>query len=199
MQTQMKIALAGGGGANDSRLLDEAFAAWIGPEGKLLYWPLALRGVRPFQSCLEWITAAFAPWGVTRISMWTDLSEHRAGELDEFDAVYIGGGNTFALLAQLRESGFDRHLKAYARRGKAVRIDENKVITFRLLDTDIPGDRGIDRNLCRYEANRPLFNHQILFIQSNHQNLKNTIKGRLTKQRSKGSINNWGVEGRNNY
>jgi len=120
MQPQTKIALGGGGGAADSRLLDEVFATWIGSQGKLLYLPCALRGIRPFPSCLEWITATFAPLNIARISMWTDLSEHRGKELDEFDAVYIGGGNTFALLAELRKSGFEHYLREYAGRGKAI-------------------------------------------------------------------------------
>jgi dipeptidase E len=120
MQPQMKIALGGGGGADDSRLLDKVFAAWIGLRGKLLYLPCALRGIRPFQSCLEWITATFAPLKVNQITMWTDLSEHQASELGEFDAVYIGGGNTFALLAELQKSEFERYLREYVRRGKAI-------------------------------------------------------------------------------
>lgn len=120
MQPQMKVALGGGGGAADSRLLDEVFAAWIGSGGKLLYLPCALRGIRPFPSCLEWMTTTFAPFDVTDITMWNDLSEHRATELDEFDAVYIGGGNTFALLAELRRSGFEHTLTEYVRRGKAI-------------------------------------------------------------------------------
>jgi dipeptidase E len=120
MQPQMKVALGGGGGAADSRLLDEVFATWIGAQGRLLYLPCALRGIRPFESCLEWITATFAPLGITRITMWTDLTEHQAGELDEFDGVYIGGGNTFALLAELRRSGFENSLAEYVRRGKAI-------------------------------------------------------------------------------
>jgi dipeptidase E len=116
----MKIALAGGGDAEDSRLLDEVFAAWLGPHGKLLYWPVALRGIRPLEACLEWVTATFAPWNLTDIALWTDLSAHQAGELDKFDGVYIGGGNTFSLLAQLQESGFDHHLKTYVQCGKPV-------------------------------------------------------------------------------
>ena len=120
MQPQMKVALGGGGGAADSRLLDEIFAAWIGSQGKLLYLPCALRGIRPFESCLEWITTTFSLLHITEIAMWTDLYEHQASELDKFDAVYIGGGNTFALLAELRKSGFERHLTKYARRGKAI-------------------------------------------------------------------------------
>jgi dipeptidase E len=120
MQLQMKVALGGGGGAADSRLLDEVFAAWIGSQGKLLYLPCALRGIRPFQTCWEWITATFTSLNVTNITMWTDLSEHQGSELDEFDAVYIGGGNTFALLAELRKSGFDHHLREFVCGGKAV-------------------------------------------------------------------------------
>jgi dipeptidase E len=112
-----KIALAGGGGADDSRLLDEVFAAWIGPQGKLLYLPIALRGIRSFESCLEWITGTFAPFAITRITMWTDLTQHHVSELKEFEAVYIGGGNTYSLMAELINSGFDRHLKAYASQG----------------------------------------------------------------------------------
>lgn len=120
MQPRMKVALGGGGGTDDSRLLDEVFATWIGPQGKLLYLPCALRGIRPFQSCLEWMTATFATFDVTDITMWTDLSKHRGSELNEFDAVYIGGGNTFALLAELRKSGFEHALTEYVRRGKAI-------------------------------------------------------------------------------
>src|SRR6266498_5827007 len=120
MQPQMKVALGGGGGAADSLLLDEVFAAWIGSQGKLLYLPCALRGIRPFKSCLEWITVTFACLNVTDITMWTNLSEHRGNELNEFDAVYIGGGNTFALLAELRKSGFEHHLREYVCRDKAI-------------------------------------------------------------------------------
>ena len=116
----MKIILAGGGGASDSRPLDEIYSGWMGTRGRLLYWPIALRGIRTFESCFEWINSTFAPLGITDISMWTALSGHREGELDAFDAVYIGGGNTFSLLAELRESGFDSYLKSYATHGKPV-------------------------------------------------------------------------------
>ena len=120
MELQMKVALGGGGGTTDSRLLDEAFAAWIGSKGRLLYLPCALRGIRPFETCLEWITTTFAPLKITQITMWTDLSEHQASELDQFDGVYIGGGNAFALLAQLRKSGFENYLAEYAHHGKPI-------------------------------------------------------------------------------
>lgn len=117
MEKQAKLVFAGGGGAEESRLLDEVFASWVGPQGKLLYLPIALRGMRPYEACLEWIMATFAPLNITKITMWTDLAEHRAAELDAFDAVYIGGGNTYSLLAQLLDSHFDRYLRGYAEKG----------------------------------------------------------------------------------
>ena len=89
MQPRMKVALGGGGGTDDSRLLDEVFATWIGPQGKLLYLPCALRGIRPFQSCLEWMTATFATLDVTDITMWTDLNDHQVNELDSFDVACL--------------------------------------------------------------------------------------------------------------
>jgi dipeptidase E len=117
---KIKVALAGGGDSKDSHPLDELFAAWIGSQGRLLYWPVALRGMRSFESCLEWITETLAPVNISDISMWTDLLEHQAWELEAFDAVFIGGGNTFNLLAELQRSGFDRHLKTFIQHGKPV-------------------------------------------------------------------------------
>lgn len=115
---QGRLILAGGGGAQESRLLDEKLAEWLGPQGKMVYLPLALRGLRPYELCYEWITATFTPLGLTKISMWTNLSNHRASELDEFEAVYIGGGNTYSLLAQFLESGFDRYIVEYLQHGR---------------------------------------------------------------------------------
>jgi dipeptidase E len=114
---QGKIVLAGGGNAQDSLPLDQIFASWLRPEQKLLYLPIALRGVRPFSECLQWVRNTFAPLNLNTIEMWSDLSQHQASELSDFAAVYIGGGNTYALLEQCLESGFHRHLVEYVMSG----------------------------------------------------------------------------------
>jgi dipeptidase E len=143
MSSQIKIALAGGGDAADSRLLDEVFAAWLGSQGRLLYWPVALRGMRPFQACLEWFTETLAPVNISDISMWTELAGHPANELDDYDAVYIGGGNTFSLLAELQQSGFEHHLKTFTQRGKPVYGGSAGAI---VLGRDISTAQNFDRN-----------------------------------------------------
>src|SRR5215217_2254257 len=117
---QGKIVLAGGGSEKDSRSIDEVFASWVTPNQKILYLPLASRGIRPYNECLRWISTTFSPLSITNIEMWTDLSEHQSNELFEFAAVYIGGGNTYSLLAQLLESGFHRHLIEYVSHGRII-------------------------------------------------------------------------------
>ena len=117
---QGKIVLAGGGNEKDSRLVDETFASWIEPGAKILYLPAARRGIRPFHECLTWIKSTFASFNITQIEMWTDLSDHQSAELLEFASVYIGGGNTYSLLAQFLKSGFDRYLADYIAQGGIV-------------------------------------------------------------------------------
>jgi dipeptidase E len=143
MEKQAKIVLAGGGGTQDSRLLDELFASWIGPHGRLLYLPIALRGRRSFESCLEWITTTFAPFAIHRITMWTDMVGRHASELEEFDAVYIGGGDTYSLLGEIRYSSFDRHLRVYANGGGIVYGGSAGAV---ILGKDIRTISHMDRN-----------------------------------------------------
>ena len=143
MARHTRIILAGGGGAEDSRLLDELLASWLGPQGKLLYLPIALRGIRSFDSCLEWINETFTPLNITQITMWTDLAGHRFDELERFDAIYIGGGNTFSLLAELMDSGFDGYLRTYAKEGGIIYGGSAGAV---VLGKDIRTVSHVDRN-----------------------------------------------------
>ena len=118
---QPRVMAAGGGGAAASRPLDERFAAWIGSAGRLLYWPMALPEQHPLRaSCFEWIHSVFEPLGIGRIEMWAEFRGHSEAELGQFDAIYIGGGNTYRLLHLLRESGYDRALLRCIQGGTAV-------------------------------------------------------------------------------
>jgi dipeptidase E len=113
-----QIVLAGGGGAADSRSLDEVFAEWIG-SGRLLYLPLALHEER-HTAAAAWLRSTLEPLGVSHIESWSAFDGHDARELTDFDGVYIGGGNTYRLLQQVRASGFDAAITRFIREGGPV-------------------------------------------------------------------------------
>jgi len=118
---KMKIALAGGGNAEDSLHIDEHFSQWNGENGKMLYIPIALRNTdRSFVDCYNWVCSALNPLGISKIEMWTDLTKHNATELDKFDSIYIGGGNTYSLLSELMDSDFDQIFRHYAIEGMPI-------------------------------------------------------------------------------
>lgn len=110
---------AGGGDEKDSRPLDEIFAGWLNG-GRLLYLPTALVHPSNKQAGFRWIQQAYEPFGVKEIEAWMELPGKTARELDAFDGVYIGGGNTFYLLQQLRMHKLDRALETYIEKGRPV-------------------------------------------------------------------------------
>lgn len=112
-----KLYLAGGGVAEQSRHIDARFVAEIPHSKRLLYWSMALRGKRPPDDCLGWIQSTLGRYGIDDIVMWDDFTGHTESDLRNFDAVYIGGGNTYQLLGELRSSGFDSYLANFANSG----------------------------------------------------------------------------------
>ncbi len=94
-----RIFLAGGGGAADSRPLDVAFARAV-RGGRLSYWPVAFDPqTHDYIDCLMWLRDIYEPLGVRGISLWGGETPIAPAD---YDAVYIGGGNTFRLLQLLR-------------------------------------------------------------------------------------------------
>ena len=177
---ESRMILAGGGSAADSRPLDEIFARWTGPDGKMLYIPAATEDRRQYGLGLQWLHSVFNPLGVDQIDMWTDLFSSDFGGLDQVASVYIGGGNTFLLLSLLRESRFDQALAAFVLGGGAVygasagaivlgkditpcaHIDQNSVGLTDMRGLDLVAGHAIwchyaardDQRIARYVAER---------------------------------------------
>ena len=115
MKTKTKhIFVAGGGSAEDSKLLDEHFVKIFDHTKPLVYIPNAMKS-RPYQSCLEWFRSVMTPLSVTNIEMWDDLKPRHVA--DSIAGVYIGGGDTAKLLKELRASGFSDYLTEAANAG----------------------------------------------------------------------------------
>jgi len=108
------IFLAGGGGAEDSKLLDEQFVKKLDLTKPLVYIPNAMSS-KPYQLCLEWFHSVMTPLGVTTIEMWDDL--HPRYPAAGIAGMYIGGGDTAKLLKEIYGASFDEYLREVAQGG----------------------------------------------------------------------------------
>lgn len=87
----------------------------------MLYLPIAMDGMSStYDECYAWMLRVFKAFGIQDIVMWHSLFSKSKSDLQAFDAVYIGGGNTYKLLAEFRETGFDDVLVGYAADGGTI-------------------------------------------------------------------------------
>jgi len=116
----MKLFLGGGGGGKDSIELDKKFIASLDLSKPLLYIPIATNTAKyPYSGCVAWLSGVLGPLGLTNIVMWTeeDLKTKTEKDFEQFGGVYIGGGNTFKLLKELKEFGTFDVLRTLALKG----------------------------------------------------------------------------------
>lgn len=106
-----KLILSGGGNEKQTYLLDEVFLKNV---NKILYIPLAWKN-DDFDSCLKWFKCMISQHKKVKIEMLADLSKEV--NLQNYDAVYIGGGNTFKLLKKIKDYRFDKKLIEYYNKG----------------------------------------------------------------------------------
>ena len=114
-----KIILAGGGDENQSKIIDDFFVSLLPDNPKVLYIPTAWQ-LGTYESCLEWFSGVFNSRGISDITMWSELSGKDYADLSDFDAIYIGGGNTLSLLHHLKQSGFISILMEFIHSGRVV-------------------------------------------------------------------------------
>lgn len=114
------LFLAGGGDQNDSLKIDTQFIKSL-KHKKVLYIPLALEpSINGYESCYDWISSTLSDRLTGKfvdIIMWTDLNNKKETDLKQYDAIYIGGGNTYKLLKTIQETKFDKILTNFYKNG----------------------------------------------------------------------------------
>lgn len=109
----MRVFLCGGGSGIQTTEAYEKFSSLIEDKSKpLLYIPLAMYEEK-MDECSEWITEELKEYGIENIKMIRDFKELEEIDLDEYSAIFIGGGNTYKLLFELKLTGFFDKLKEY--------------------------------------------------------------------------------------
>lgn len=112
-----RLFLSGGEKEDKSYAIDEMFLKKI---KKILYIPIAWPN-EDFKSCKKWFSSNVLKAHKnenTKIKMLTDLN--KPIKINDYGAVFIGGGNTFKLLKKIKESGFDKKLAKYYRSGGTI-------------------------------------------------------------------------------
>lgn len=115
----IRIFLGGGGDENQAEEIDNLYGKTIGNGAKVLYIPIAWSNSEQFSSCLNWFKNAYARFNF-EIEMLTDFNDVDYEFLDKVDSIYIGGGNTFALLKTIKETNFNDLLNKFIVSGKVV-------------------------------------------------------------------------------
>lgn len=106
----MNLILCGGGSGEQNTLANKKLNDIVDHNKPILYIPLAMdESEHPYDSCYEWIIGELSQVDVIRIDMVRSFEELASKRLEDYTALFIGGGNTYKLLKWLKESGsFDK-------------------------------------------------------------------------------------------
>ena len=108
----MRIYLCGGGSGNQISQAFLDFANSIDKEKPILYIPLAMDKSK-YNDCYKWFKAELKTVNLTNFEMIQSSEELSNKNLSKYSAIYIGGGNTFRLLSELKKYDILNNLRNY--------------------------------------------------------------------------------------
>lgn len=108
----MKLILNGGGVGDSVISARQRLNELIDHTKKCLYVPLAWPD-KTFYGCLEFITNELKDVDIPGIDMIKSGEELYNKNFNDYSFIYIGGGNTFSLLKDLKDSGSFEKIKEY--------------------------------------------------------------------------------------
>lgn len=117
-----RIYLSGGGNEKQSFPLDKFFFDTLPQNGRFLYIPIAIRGHKLYATADAWMKGVTELHGRrdVQFEIVDDPSKYNLESLKEFNGIYIGGGNTWSLIQELKSSGFASILFQYLEAGGQV-------------------------------------------------------------------------------
>lgn len=108
------VYLGGGGSGQDEALV---WAKMLAGCRRLLYWPIALDATM-LGGADAWLSSQLHHHDANPdLVTWTSLEGRCPAELGAFDLLFVGGGNTFSLLAQMRDHGFVEPVQRFVQSG----------------------------------------------------------------------------------
>lgn len=108
----MKVFLCGGGAGIQTLEANKRLNEVIDHSKPCLYVPLAMEQ-KMYADCYEWIKGELKNVDIPYIEMVNSADELAAKNMNDFGVIFIGGGNTFKLLRDLKISGAFEKIKEY--------------------------------------------------------------------------------------
>ena len=115
----MTLFLNGGGCGEQVKESYALLKRKVDTNKPLLYIPLAMEKEK-YPSCLEWISGELADLHFPKIDMITSAKELCTKNLDNYAALFIGGGNTYKLLAELKSCNAFQKINTFLEEGGIV-------------------------------------------------------------------------------
>lgn len=115
----MKLFLCGGG--SGKQIIDslKRFSEEINKSKPILYVPLAMESDK-YDSCKSWFEGEIQNIGITDFDMITSSLELSNKDLEKYSAIFIGGGNTYKLLWELKKHSNIKKIDQYLKNGGVV-------------------------------------------------------------------------------
>ena len=112
----MKVFICGGGSGKQTVRAVQRLNEVIRHDLPCLYIPLAMEEDR-YDSCYEWIRGELNTVAVPGIEMIRSAEELARKHLSDYSFLFIGGGNTFRLLSEIKRINMFEPIRQYLRNG----------------------------------------------------------------------------------
>lgn len=164
----MKLYLSGGGSGKQNHFAYINFFRIIDKSKPILYIPLAMESTM-YKSCYNWFKNEINSYNFDKFEMVKSSLELSKLDLNNYSALFIGGGNTYKLLSELKENDIINKIKKYLLNGGIVYGGSAGAIIF---GKDIDGCKLMDEKNDVSTEGLNFINNYSLLCHFNNNNLK---------------------------
>ena len=164
----MKLYLSGGGSGKQNHFAYINFFRIIDKSKPILYIPLAMESTM-YKSCYNWFKNEINSYNFDKFEMVKSSLELSKLDLNNYSALFIGGGNTYKLLSELKENDNINKIKKYLLDGGIVYGGSAGAIIF---GKDIDGCKLMDEKNDVNTEGLNFINNYSLLCHFNNNNLK---------------------------